>query len=114
MLWLATERAAVLNVAWPPLSVPGPSVVAPSLKVTVPVGVPAPGETALTVAVRVTDWPNTEELVEEATVVVELAWLTVWVTVAEVLAGKLGAAFEMAVVGWGRTEKKEGAKWTWP
>ena len=32
-------------------------VVAPSLKVTLPVGVPVAGETGLTVAVNVTDWP---------------------------------------------------------
>ena len=32
----------------------------PSLKVTVPVGVPPPGAGAVTVAVNVTDWPTTE------------------------------------------------------
>ena len=41
------------------LSVPVPRVVEPSLKVTVPVGVPAP---ELTVAVKVTAWPKTEGL----------------------------------------------------
>ena len=49
------------------------------MKVTVPVGVPAPGETAATVAVKVTDWPKTLGLVEEVSVVVLLAGLTVWV-----------------------------------
>ncbi len=44
-------------MATPPLSVPVPRVVLPSRKVTLPVGVPAPGATALTVAVRVTFWP---------------------------------------------------------
>ena len=34
------------------------SVVAPSVNVTVPVGVPAPGAAASTVAVKVTVWPN--------------------------------------------------------
>jgi hypothetical protein len=34
-----------------------PNVVVPFLKVTVPVGVPAPGDVALTVAVKVADWP---------------------------------------------------------
>ena len=43
-----------------------PSVVAPSLKVTVPVGVPAPGACD-TVAVKVTDWPKADGLAEEAT-----------------------------------------------
>ena len=48
-------RADVVNVAWPePFRLPVPSVVAPSLKVTVPVGVPPPTVTE-TVAVNVTD-----------------------------------------------------------
>ncbi len=34
----------------------------PSLKVTVPLGVPAPGATAATVAVNVTRWPKTDGL----------------------------------------------------
>jgi hypothetical protein len=50
MEWLATDSEAVLNVAVPLESVPVPSVVAPSLKVTVPVA-PVP----VTVAVKVTD-----------------------------------------------------------
>jgi hypothetical protein len=39
--------------------------VEPSLKVTVLVGVPEPGATAVTVAVKVTAWPKTEGLTEE-------------------------------------------------
>ena len=66
-----------------------PNVFVPSLKLTVPVGVPAPGETALTVAVKVTDWPETDGFAEEATVVVVLALFTVWVKVKEVLVEKL-------------------------
>jgi hypothetical protein len=34
------------------------------------VRVPEPGETGLTVAVKVTDWPKTDGLAEEVTVVV--------------------------------------------
>ncbi len=45
------------------------SVVAPSLKVTMPVGVPAPGGITLTVAVNVTDCPNVDELVLDVTAV---------------------------------------------
>ena len=53
---VATESEEVLKVALPDVSVPMPKVVAPSLKVTVPVGVPVlPVELSLTVAVRVTD-----------------------------------------------------------
>src|SRR2546422_3248408 len=74
---LPTDREEVAKVAAPPLSVPVPRVVKPSLKVTVPLGVPAPGATGLTVAVKITDWPNTEGLAEEVTVVVVSALLTV-------------------------------------
>jgi hypothetical protein len=51
--------------------------VVPSINVTVPVGVPAPGETALTVAVKWTGWPKTEGFWLEATVVELSALLTV-------------------------------------
>src|SRR3984893_14743131 len=54
------------------------SVTAPSVNVTVPVGVPAPGATALTKAVTVTVWPNTDGLTVELTVVVEDALVTTW------------------------------------
>ena len=69
----------------PELKVPVPTVVPASLNVTVPLGVPAPGDTALTVAVNVTDWPDTDGLAEEATVVVLLAWFTVCVSAELVL-----------------------------
>ena len=55
-----------------------------------PLGVPAPGETALTVAVKVTDWPNTEGLTELTTEV-------------EVEAG--GRAGEVAVAVVGRRDR---------
>jgi len=64
-----TARAEVENVALPLLSAPVPNTVAPFLNVTIPVGVPLPGATAATVAVNVTDWPNTDGLCEEITVV---------------------------------------------
>ena len=67
--WLPTVRFEMLNVAVSELfSVPVPRIVEPSSKVTVPVGMPAPGALALTVAVKVTDWPNTEGVTEEITV----------------------------------------------
>ena len=65
----AAESEAVVKVAWPALRVPVPRVVAPSLNVTVPVGVPLPGGAAVTVAVKVTAWPNTDGLPEAATAV---------------------------------------------
>src|SRR5205814_1575287 len=57
--WEPTTNADVVNVATPPLSVPVPSTAAPSLNMTVPVGVPVAGETAVTVAVKVTLVPTT-------------------------------------------------------
>jgi hypothetical protein len=85
-----TDNVAVLKVATPePFSVPVPRVAAPSLKVTVPVGVLVAGNTAATVAVNVTDCPNTLGVPDVATVVVVLALLTVCVSTAEVLVLKL-------------------------
>src|SRR5437870_7339215 len=56
-------------------------VVAPSVKLTVPpVGVAVPGATGLTVAVKVTLWPNTEGLPLVTTLVVVPSWFTVWAT----------------------------------
>ena len=72
-----TARAEVENVALPLLSVPVPNRVAPFLKVTVPVDAPLPGATAATVAVNITDWPNTDGLCEEITTVELPALFTV-------------------------------------
>ena len=56
----------------------------PLEKDTVPDGLPAPGELTETVAVKVTPWPATLGFTEEAIAVVVAAWLTTWVTGAEV------------------------------
>ena len=68
----------VLKVAIPPLRVPVPMGEPPSRKATLPVGVPAPGATTVTVAVRVTACPNTEGFWEEVTVVLLSALVTTW------------------------------------
>ena len=87
-----TASVLVTNVAWPELSrVPVPRVLEPSLKVTVPVAVPAPGLFAVTVAVKVTACPDTEGLAEELTNVVVPAFLTVWVSGLEVLPLKVAS-----------------------
>ena len=70
----------------PLLSAPVPSVVVPSLKVTVPVGVP-PVE--VTVAVKVTAAPKVDGFRDEASEVELLACFTVCVNTAEVLPAKL-------------------------
>jgi hypothetical protein len=61
-------------LADPPLSVPVPRIVVPSVKVTVPLGVPEP--LGVTVAVNVTDWPKTELVGEATTLVVVVPELT--------------------------------------
>ena len=67
-----------------------PSTVVPSVKVTRPVGVPAPGATGTTVAVRVTACPSTEGFGEVSSVVVVFALATVRFEV-PVLPAKLGS-----------------------
>src|SRR2546425_10613937 len=95
-----TASVLVTNVAWPePSRVPVPRVLEPSLKVTVPVGVPAAGLFAVTVAVKVTACPDSDGLAEELTSVVVPAWVTVWVGELEVLALKGASAAEDALIG---------------
>lgn len=65
---MPTLSAAVLKLAWPELlSAALPIATAPSMNVTVPVGVPA---AAVTVAVKVTDWPQVDGFNEDVNVVV--------------------------------------------
>jgi hypothetical protein len=68
------------------LSAAVPSVVAPSLKVITPVGIPVPGATELTVAVSVTDWFSVDGFGDALNKVWVEIRLTVCVTVAELLA----------------------------
>ena len=83
---MPTDSVEVVNVAWPlPFNVPVPIGVAPSLNVTVPVGVPAPGKVADTEAVKVTDCPSLDGLLLEVTAVVVAAWLTVCDSAVDVL-----------------------------
>ena len=53
-VWLPTPSELTWRVAWPLLRFAVPMLVTPSKKVTVPVGMPTPGEMALTVAENVT------------------------------------------------------------
>jgi hypothetical protein len=55
MEWVPLLRKEIVKVATPPTRFPVPSTLFPSLKVTVPDGVPAPGATAETLAMKVTD-----------------------------------------------------------
>src|SRR6266704_2838766 len=85
MEWEPAKSDDVVNVAWPETRLLVASGVVPSLKVTVPVGVPLPGATALTVAVNVTELLTTEGLSDEVTVFVVLALLTVMTGLVSVL-----------------------------
>ena len=74
-----TVRVAVLVCALPPLKLTGAPKLEPSTtNCTVPAGVPAPGATAATVAVKVTFCPNTDGVPDDVTPVVVFALFTVW------------------------------------
>ena len=77
------------DVAEPELKVTEPKEVEPLKNSTVPVAVPAPGETGLIVAVKVTDCPKAEGFAEDVNAVVVLALLTTWLTAELVLVTKL-------------------------
>ena len=79
------------DVAEPELSVTDPKEVEPSKNSTVPLAVPAPGETAATLAVKVIDSPKTEGFAEDVKAVVVLALLTTWLTAELVLVTKLAS-----------------------
>jgi len=85
--WLPTVNEVTVTVALPVLSsVAAPTTVPPSLKVTVPLGVPDPPPEAATIAVRVTAWPKTLGLgLWSRPVDVELL-LTVWTREGELAA----------------------------
>src|SRR5436190_652329 len=78
LLCVPTDRFERASVATPlPFNVTGEPAVPSTVNVTVPVGVPDPGETAVTVAVNVTNWPKTDGFTDEVSAVAELALLTV-------------------------------------
>src|SRR5437870_8375687 len=77
---------------------PVPRVLEPSLKVTVPVGVPAPGLFAATVAVKVTGCPNTDGWTEEVSPVVVPGRVVVVVDADVVVEVVAGGAVDVEVV----------------
>ena len=101
MAWPPAAAKLVANVALPPApTATVPRITLPSLNVTVPVGVPRPGATAATVAVKVTAWPVTAGLTDEARATAVVARLTVTATAAEALFAKLPVAAKEAVSAW--------------
>jgi len=81
----------VVKEAWLFKRVLTPSTSVPSRKVTVPVGVPALGAVAITVAVKLLGCTVNAWLGDKVSVVVVAAWLTVWFRAAEVLMPKFGS-----------------------
>ena len=68
------------DTAEPPDSGEVPKSVPSAENCILPVGMPVPGTVAVTVAVKVTAWPNTVGDIAETTVVVVSAGSTVWMT----------------------------------
>ena len=90
MEWPPRFKFEMENVAWPAaFKDPEPSVLLPSLNVTVPVGTAVPGALTTTVAVKVTGWLWFDGLSEEVTEAVVESLFTVWVRGEDVLALKL-------------------------
>jgi len=86
--WDPTESVVVAPlVAVPPLTETTEPKFTPSIRNwTVPVlTVAVLGDSGLTVAVKVTDWPKTDGFAEELTDVVVEAWFTVCVSADDVL-----------------------------
>ena len=92
MVWGPTLSAEVVRVAWLPLRVmAGPSGVPPSLKVTLPVGVPwTPG--SYTVAVKVTDYPTKLGFSEETSAASDVNLLTTCCVSVSLEGSKVGAS----------------------
>src|SRR5437763_1217285 len=101
MAWPPAAAKLVVNVAVPPgPTATVPRITLPSLKVTVPVGVVAPGATAATVAVKVTAWPVTAGLSDDRRATVVAAGLTATAVAAESLPAKPVTPEKEAVRAW--------------
>ena len=100
MLCVPTERLLVLKLAWcvDALTVPVPRVVVPSLKVTVPVGLPP--KAVVMVAVKATVWPLFDGFGVDVSAVAVLAWFTFWLTTGDVLGVKSTSPPYTAVSEW--------------
>jgi hypothetical protein len=94
-----TDRLVILRLAVPVLRVAVPSVTPPSMNVTDPSGVPAPGDTALTVAVIVMFCLVLDGFFDEVRDVNVLALLTICVKAGDdVLPPKLPSPPYTAVI----------------
>ncbi len=92
MLWVPTASDEVEQVAWPLESATAeqPAMTDPSARnSTVPDGLPDPGATAETVAVKITDWPKSDGAGLPVTATCDEAAFTVCDRTGEVEASKL-------------------------
>ena len=89
MVFEPTVRSEVVKLAVPAFNVTFLSVVVPSLKTTVPVGVPL--NCGATAALNVTGFPNSDGFCDEVSVVTLVALLTTCFTGFEVLAPKFAS-----------------------
>jgi len=76
MGFVPTAKLASDNAVTPFVNVSVPSKVVPLKNAIVPVGTPAPGATALTVALKMAGCPNTVGLMAETIAFVVAAWFT--------------------------------------
>src|SRR5260370_11887195 len=100
MEWFPATRDEVVKLAVPAVSGMVPNAVAPSRKVTIPLGIPAPGATAVIAALKVTACPKTVGLAEEVSEVVVVAGFTVCVRALEELGAKLPLPAYLTVIEW--------------
>ena len=75
--WIPNERLETCRLAFPFASVAVPIGVGPSRKVTVPIGTPLPGASAVTVTVKVIAWPMLGNGLSETRDTTALAFVTV-------------------------------------
>src|SRR3954453_2976712 len=101
MTWPPAAAKLVGSVALPPVpTATVPRTTLPSLKVTVPVGVPPPGATAATVAVKDPAGRGTPGLTDDRRTTAVAAGLTVTAAAAEVLPAKPMVPEKEAVSAW--------------
>src|ERR1700682_5837237 len=108
MVLAPTENRLVVSAAVPPVRLTVPSTVEePLTKLTVPVGVPAPGAFTVTIAVNVTGWPRTDGLLLELRLVVVGPWLPTACTTLELLVRKFPSPPYAAVIAWLPAERAD-------
>jgi hypothetical protein len=113
---LPTDKLVVapLEALPPDRATAAPKLVPSILNWTVPLGVPAAGEVGLTVALKVTLWPNLDGLTDELTEVLVAPCWTVWVRSELALLVKLVLPLYAALMAWSPTLKVEVLVVAWP